>query len=554
MDAAATHSNCGLPYELSNFQGMYKCDKQVAVGRPKSLKELSELVKHYDHVKAVGVGHSWWKEQFCPAGTSGSIGITLTELEETQPVFSLAGDKTRAIEVHEDKMTVSVAAGVPQRTLLTHLAKFKTAKAPEGYTLGSHCWFIDQTIGGVVATASHGSSLTHGSVSDQLVAVDLMVANGTTITITREGHPHLFRAVHCSVGRLGIITRLELRIITNTVLKRTKKDVSVEDWLDMLMKMQNGYNAARATGDQDLMTKSIAHWDNVQMFWHYADKDLWLVNYTRIDHPEKHGNMKITSFWGDKDEPLGPPGAYKQKFQPEVGAMMFVEQGGAKNWAPLFKGILSWNVRDGVFPSDESFIAMTEFQNKWLHGLANYDQYEVVIPITSVGDCLKEVTKEVYSRKLWEGTRPPALVRFTGVKGSGGLGYITPDVGVPHMFINMEDYLFHATKKENKEFQEIIRLFRTTPQCKARLHWGKAGWPQHASCFDGATEFPDTWCDFGCAVHELDPEGKFSSSSSVWRWNAKNKPFGLPVPLQHCCTAQGFDKEKCVCAKRTGCL
>ena len=32
-----------------------------------------------------------------------------------------------------------------------------------------------------------------------------------------------------------------------------------------------------------------------------------------------------------------------------------------------------------------------------------------------------------------------------------------------------------------------------------------------------AQEFPDTWCDFGCAVRELDPTAKFSDSAPD-RW------------------------------------
>ena len=46
--------------------------------------------------------------------------------------------------------------------------------------------------------------------------------------------------------------------------------------------------------------------------------------------------------------------------------------------------------------------------------------------------------------------------------------------------------------------QQMVGLFRD--KCQGRLHWGKAGWPKFAACFDGATEYPDSWCDFGCAV------------------------------------------------------
>jgi coenzyme F420-reducing hydrogenase delta subunit len=51
--------------------------------------------------------------------------------------------------------------------------------------------------------------------------------------------------------------------------------------------------------------------------------------------------------------------------------------------------------------------------------------------------------------------------------------------------------------------QEVIRIVRT--ECGGRLHWGKAGWPQWAACFDGAREYPDTWCHFGCAVQARAP-------------------------------------------------
>lgn len=37
-------------------------------------------------------------------------------------------------------------------------------------------------------------------------------------------------------------------------------------------------------------------------------------------------------------------------------------------------------------------------------------------------------------------------------------------------------------------------------ECSGRLHWGKAGWLRYNGCFDGAKAYPDTWCQFGCAV------------------------------------------------------
>jgi len=43
----------------------------------------------------------------------------------------------------------------------------RTATAPLGYSIPAFPWYIDQTIGGAVATGSHGSTLRFGSVSSQ---------------------------------------------------------------------------------------------------------------------------------------------------------------------------------------------------------------------------------------------------------------------------------------------------------------------------------------------------------------------------------------------------
>lgn len=46
----------------------------------------------------------------------------------------------------------------------------------------------------------------------QVLSLDLVTANGTVLTLTPESNPHLFRAAAVSVGRLGVVTQLKLRI------------------------------------------------------------------------------------------------------------------------------------------------------------------------------------------------------------------------------------------------------------------------------------------------------------------------------------------------------
>ena len=63
--------------------GFFPCDGEVLVGRPQTKLELLEMVEAFPRVKANGVGHSWWQEQFCAGNSSDSINIVMTELNQT---------------------------------------------------------------------------------------------------------------------------------------------------------------------------------------------------------------------------------------------------------------------------------------------------------------------------------------------------------------------------------------------------------------------------------------------------------------------------------------
>lgn len=63
--------------------GYFECDSDVVVGKPRTLSELQDQVLQYDRVKAVGVGHSWWQQQFCSGKDSNSVNIVLTQMNNT---------------------------------------------------------------------------------------------------------------------------------------------------------------------------------------------------------------------------------------------------------------------------------------------------------------------------------------------------------------------------------------------------------------------------------------------------------------------------------------
>ena len=121
--------------------------------------------------------------------------------------------------------------------------------------------------------------------------------------------------------------------------------------------------------------------------------------------------------------------------------------------------------------------------------------------------------------------------------------------------MNLEDHVGAAPPSPpNAPFQAAFSVLRTHPACRGRMHWGKAGWPVHARCFDGAKEYGAGWCHFGCAAAARDPTGKFASAAGeeIWTWHASIG--GARVArFEACCRGGAFDEGRCECAARPDC-
>ena len=97
------------------------------------------------------------------------------------------------IEVNETEGSVWVDSGVITQDLLSYLGSYVTRAAPAGYTLPAFPWFVYQSIGGAAATATHGSSLKWGSLSNQVLALDVVLADGSRRVFTKESDPFLMK-------------------------------------------------------------------------------------------------------------------------------------------------------------------------------------------------------------------------------------------------------------------------------------------------------------------------------------------------------------------------
>ncbi len=163
--------------------------RPAAWARPTSEKQIATIVRHVrdrrGRLKVCGARHSW---SDIAAGTD--IQMDLTELE-------------RVISVDRNAKRVTAAAGCPLHVLLDVLASHGLAMP----VLGS---ISEQTLAGLTATATHGSTLRVGNISSLVEGMRLVTGTGEVLDLGPDD-PRLPGArVH--LGALGVITQLTLKV------------------------------------------------------------------------------------------------------------------------------------------------------------------------------------------------------------------------------------------------------------------------------------------------------------------------------------------------------
>jgi FAD-linked oxidoreductase len=156
--------------------------------RPRSLDALSALVREATSVRAVGAGHS-----FMPLCVSGGIIVSVEDLPG-------------AIHIAADRGSARVPAGWSLKRLTAALAEAGLALANQGDV-------NPQSLAGAMATGTHGTGATLGSLSTFARGFRLVGADGESRWCDAETDPELFQAQRLSLGLFGIATEIEVALV-----------------------------------------------------------------------------------------------------------------------------------------------------------------------------------------------------------------------------------------------------------------------------------------------------------------------------------------------------
>jgi L-gulono-1,4-lactone dehydrogenase len=197
--------------QWTNWAGTFSAD--VTVQTPASVAELQQTVaaaaERGQRVKPIGAGHS-----FTSIGATDGIQLRLDRL---------AG----VVRADRETGLVTVLAGTRLHALTETLWQLGLSMT----NLGD----IDvQTISGAISTGTHGTGLRFGGIATQVRGLELVLADGSTMTCSPDENPEVFAAARVGLGALGVIATVTLQCEPAFALAAAEAPASLDAVLDDL--------------------------------------------------------------------------------------------------------------------------------------------------------------------------------------------------------------------------------------------------------------------------------------------------------------------------------
>lgn len=180
--------------------------------RPRSIPEIQKVVTLARRVRrrvvVVGCGHSP-SDLTCTSGWMVNLD-----------------DFAKVLAVNKERKTITVQAGIRMHDL-------NLAAKEHGLTMPSLGSIDVQSIAGAIGTATHGSSMRHGLLSDNVRSLRIVLANGQSVKCSASQSPDLFRAALVSLGALGIIVEVEYQLSEHSAIEWAQTILPIEDVLSL---------------------------------------------------------------------------------------------------------------------------------------------------------------------------------------------------------------------------------------------------------------------------------------------------------------------------------
>jgi xylitol oxidase len=230
----------GVATSLTNWAGNFTF-QSTRLHRPTSLAELQSIVARAPKIHALGSRHSF------------------NEIADSAALITLEG-LDQAIEIDRSARTVTVNAGMQYGILALALER-------AGLALHNMASLPHITVGGAVATATHGSGDKNGNLATAVARIELVTSDGDHLRVARNDDD--FAGMVVGLGALGVVTRLTLDVQPSYLVRQ---EVFEHLAWEVLF---------------DRFDEVMASADSVSVFLDYgADvNQVWLKTRVDPDHP-----------------------------------------------------------------------------------------------------------------------------------------------------------------------------------------------------------------------------------------------------------------------------
>lgn len=218
-------------------------------------------------------------------GKAGSASFSVSPVVKNEKGIIVKLENLNKGYAHDDDSgRVTVQAGMTIAEL-EHLA----AKNHLSFEAMPVPTFVE--VGGAVALGCHGSGFNHGTLSDQVVSMDLVTADGSVKTISQETDPHLIRAARVNLGALGIIHTVTFQCVREFKLHAVDETAEMNATIDGIKSLVEGH-------------------EYVEVFWAPFGKNVLVKKWDRVswDTPDRNAPSRWDDFVAWSQTQLGTAG------------------------------------------------------------------------------------------------------------------------------------------------------------------------------------------------------------------------------------------------------
>ena len=420
-----------MPPTWSNWSESVAC-QPAAIRYPQSLEEMVAIVNECRRegrgLRVVGSGHS-----FTPLVATDGVLISLDRYSGLEQIDVAA-------------RTATVRGGTKIKALGELLSRHGLAQE----NLGD----IDaQSIAGAISTGTHGTGLTLGSLSTQVIGLTLVTGAGEVLRCSESERPEILRAAQVSLGALGIIASVTLRLVPAYRLEYVWQRETLGGCLDQL---------GRNTLDNR----------NFEFYW-LPHTDTVMTKRMNVSQSNTHSQLRHSL-------------RHYQELVLENSVLWLISEACRHFPAitPLASGLIAGLISSGADINDSHKIFATP-------RLVKFQEMEYSLPVENMAVALEAIDRCIRQRRFQ--VHFPLECRV--VRGDGI--DLSPAAGRDSAYIAVHMYKGMAYREYFAAMEFILRSYGGRP------HWGKL----HSLTARELAPLYPRWDHFQAVRASLDPDG-----------------------------------------------